>query len=65
MTDLSTAAIKQKIQALVEAGKMSRAGIARAAGLHANSLRDCSEEGWNPTADTLEKLAAFLRANDD
>lgn len=65
MTDLSTTAIKQKIQALVDAGKMSRAGIARAAGLHANSLRDFGEEGWNPTADTLEKLAAFLRANDD
>ncbi|MBM0169925.1 3,4-dihydroxy-2-butanone-4-phosphate synthase [Altererythrobacter sp. C41] len=65
MTELSTAAIKQKIQSLVDAGKMSRAGIARAAGLHANTLRDCSDEGWNPTADTLEKLAAFLKANDD
>ena len=65
MTDLSTTAIKQKINELVEAGKMSRAGVARAAGLHANTLRECGDEGWNPTSETLEKLAAFLRANDD
>ncbi|WP_407985683.1 3,4-dihydroxy-2-butanone-4-phosphate synthase [Pontixanthobacter gangjinensis] len=44
---------------------MSRAGIARAAGLHANSLRECTEESWNPTADTLGKLETFLKANDD
>ena len=65
MTELSTSAIKHKIHDLVESGKMSRAGVARAAGLHANSLRDCGEESWNPTSETLEKLAAFLRANDD
>ena len=44
---------------------MSRAAIARAAGLHANSLRDCTDEQWNPTADTLGKLATFIVANDD
>ena len=44
---------------------MSRAGIARAAGLHANTLRDCTEPAWNPTADTLGKLERFLFANDD
>ena len=44
---------------------MSRAGIARAAGLHANTLRDCTESAWNPTADTLGKLERFLFANDD
>ena len=65
MTELSTSAIKHKIHDLVESGKMSRAGVARAAGLHANSLRECGEESWNPTSETLEKLAAFLRANDD
>ena len=65
MSELSTASIKQKIQDLVESGRMSRAGIARASGLHANSLRDCGDGGWNPTSETLEKLATFLRANDD
>jgi len=44
---------------------MTRAGLARAAGLHANTLRDCTEPGWNPTAETLGKLERFLAANDD
>ena len=44
---------------------MTRAGLARAAGLHANTLRDCTEDGWNPTAETLAKLDAFLAANAD
>ena len=44
---------------------MSKAGLARAAGLHANTLRDCTEEGWNPTSETLRKLAAFLSDNDE
>ena len=44
---------------------MSRAGLARAAGLHANTLRDCTEADWNPTADTLGKLERFLFSNDD
>lgn len=44
---------------------MTKAGLARAAGLHANTLRDCADEGWNPTADTLAKLEAFLLENDD
>ncbi|WP_338445124.1 3,4-dihydroxy-2-butanone-4-phosphate synthase [Pelagerythrobacter marensis] len=65
MTDLSAKSIKQKIQDLVSSGNMSRAGVARAAGLHANTLRDCGEESWNPTSETLDKLAAFLRDNDD
>jgi 3,4-dihydroxy 2-butanone 4-phosphate synthase/GTP cyclohydrolase II len=46
-------------------GTMTRAGLARAAGLHANTLRDCGEEGWNPTADTLAKLTRFLDEHDD
>lgn len=62
MTELP---IQQRIRTLVEAGKMSRSAIARAAGLHANSLRDCTEPQWNPTAETLGKLEAFLEANDD
>jgi 3,4-dihydroxy 2-butanone 4-phosphate synthase/GTP cyclohydrolase II len=44
---------------------MTRAGLARAAGLHANTLRDCADEGWNPTAETLGKLERFLSQNDD
>lgn len=51
--------------ALVTSGGMTRAGLARAAGLHANTLRDCGEPGWNPTAETLGKLERFLMSNDD
>ncbi len=55
----------EQVRALVGDGKMTRAGLARAAGLHANTLRDCTEAGWNPTADTLGKLERFLAQNDD
>jgi 3,4-dihydroxy 2-butanone 4-phosphate synthase/GTP cyclohydrolase II len=54
-----------RVIALVSTGSMTRAGLARAAGLHANTLRDCGNPGWNPTADTLGKLERFLLANDD
>jgi 3,4-dihydroxy 2-butanone 4-phosphate synthase/GTP cyclohydrolase II len=45
---------------IVAAGEMSRAGLARAAGLHPNSLRKLGDADWNPTADTLGKLERFL-----
>ncbi len=49
-----------RLSDLVAAGEMSRAGLARAAGLHPNSLRKLGEADWNPTADTLLKLEKFL-----
>ena len=54
-----------RVRRLVTDDGMSRSGLARAAGLHANSLRDLTEEAWNPTADTLGKLERFLFSNDD
>ncbi len=54
-----------RVTQLVESGAMTRAGLARAAGLHANTLRDCGEPQWNPTAETLGKLERFLLTNDD
>jgi 3,4-dihydroxy 2-butanone 4-phosphate synthase / GTP cyclohydrolase II len=45
----------EKIRNLVVQGGMSKSGLARAAGLHANTLRDLEEGAWNPTADTLRK----------
>ena len=56
---------QEKVRELVETGAMTRTGLARAAGLHANTLRDCTDEAWNPTADTLAKLESFLIDNDD
>ncbi|MES2493290.1 MAG: 3,4-dihydroxy-2-butanone-4-phosphate synthase [Pseudomonadota bacterium] len=55
----------ERVRQLIAAGTMTRAGLARAAGLHANSLRDCTEAEWNPTSDTLGKLDRFLLANNE
>jgi 3,4-dihydroxy 2-butanone 4-phosphate synthase/GTP cyclohydrolase II len=61
---MSTSTI-EKVRALVTEGGMAKAALARAAGLHANTLRDCTEADWNPTAETLAKLDRFLFSNDD
>ncbi len=54
-----------RVRGLVTQGGMSRSGLARAAGLHANSLRDLDSPDWNPTADTLRKLERVLFDSDD
>ncbi len=55
----------EKVRNLVTNGGMSKSGLARASGLHANTLRDLEEGDWNPTAETLRKLELFLFSNDD
>lgn len=50
----------EEIQSLIISGEMSRSGLARAAGLHANSLRRLGDSEWNPTAETLSKLESYL-----
>ena len=60
-----TNTIIDRVRRLVTDGGMSRAGLARAAGLHANTLRDCTEDGWNPTTDTLRKLERCLWDSDE
>lgn len=54
-----------RLRGLVTEGGLSRSGLARAAGLHANTLRDLDQPDWNPTADTLRKLESYLFASDD
>jgi 3,4-dihydroxy 2-butanone 4-phosphate synthase/GTP cyclohydrolase II len=49
-----------RLRDLVASGEESKAGMARAAGLHANSLRALDEDDWNPTSDTLRKLESWL-----
>ncbi len=61
---MSTPIIAQ-VRALISEGRLTRSGLARAAGLHANTLRDCTDDSWNPTAETLGKLERFLSANDE
>jgi 3,4-dihydroxy 2-butanone 4-phosphate synthase / GTP cyclohydrolase II len=55
----------EKVRRLVTEGGMSKSGLARASGLHANTLRDLESADWNPTAETLGKLERFLFSNDD
>jgi len=49
-----------KLTALVDSGEASRSGLARAAGLHPNSLRKLGASDWNPTADTLVRLERLI-----
>jgi 3,4-dihydroxy 2-butanone 4-phosphate synthase / GTP cyclohydrolase II len=60
-----TTAIITRIREHVATGNVSRSGLARAAGLHANTLRDLDAPDWNPTAETLRKLETYLLANSD
>ena len=55
-----SALLIERVSDLVAAGEMSRSGLARAAGLHPNSLRKLGDSDWNPTAETLLKLERFL-----
>src|SRR4029453_14842131 len=56
---MSTTLIDQ-LTAIVDTGEVSRAGLARAAGLHPNSLRKLGQPDWNPTADTLGRLEKLI-----
>ncbi|MBW7945493.1 MAG: 3,4-dihydroxy-2-butanone-4-phosphate synthase, partial [Sphingomonadaceae bacterium] len=55
----------ETIRGLVGKGELSRSGLARAAGLHANTLRDIDSPEWNPTAETLRKLELYMASNSD
>ena len=57
---MSTTLIEQ-LEAIVATGEVSRAGLARAAGLHPNSLRKLGTADWNPTADTLSRLEKLIQ----
>src|SRR3954470_22562976 len=57
---MSTSLI-DRLSAIIETGEVSRAGLARAAGLHPNSLRKLGQPGWNPTADTLGRLEKLIQ----
>ncbi len=50
----------ERLTAIIETGEISRSGLARAAGLHPNSLRKLGAPDWNPTADTLGRLEKLL-----
>jgi len=51
----------ERLNAIIETGEVSRAALARAAGLHPNSLRKLGSDDWNPTADTLVRLEKLIQ----
>src|SRR3954466_13043914 len=51
----------ERLSAIIDTGEISRAGLARAAGLHPNSLRKLGQSDWNPTADTLMRLEKLIQ----
>src|SRR5215218_6527099 len=51
----------ERLEAIIATGEVSRAGLARAAGLHPNSLRKVGQPDWNPTADTLTRLEKLIQ----
>jgi len=51
----------ERLTAIIDTGEVSRAALARAAGLHPNSLRKLGTEEWNPTADTLKRLEKLIQ----
>ena len=50
----------ERLEAIIATGEVSRSGLARAAGLHPNSLRKLGASDWNPTADTLSRLEKLI-----
>src|SRR4029079_2290728 len=51
----------ERLNEIIATGELSRAGLARAAGLHPNSLRKLGAADWNPTADTLGRLEKLIQ----
>jgi len=51
----------ERLNEIIATGEVSRAGLARAAGLHPNSLRKLGTMDWNPTADTLGRLEKLIQ----
>jgi 3,4-dihydroxy 2-butanone 4-phosphate synthase/GTP cyclohydrolase II len=51
----------ERLTEIIDTGEVSRAALARAAGLHPNSLRKLGSADWNPTADTLKRLEKLIQ----
>jgi 3,4-dihydroxy 2-butanone 4-phosphate synthase/GTP cyclohydrolase II len=56
-----SATLIERLNAIIDTGEVSRSGLARAAGLHPNSLRKLGSSDWNPTADTLTRLEKLIQ----
>lgn len=49
---------RPRIVALLDRPHMTKAILAKAAGVHRNSLNGVEDEGWNPLSSTLDKIVA-------
>ena len=56
-----SATLIEQLEAVIATGEITRTGLARAAGLHPNSLRKLGQTDWNPTADTLMRLERLIQ----
>jgi len=56
-----SATLIERLTAIIDTGEVSRSALARAAGLHPNSLRKLGAADWNPTADTLGRLEKLIQ----
>jgi 3,4-dihydroxy 2-butanone 4-phosphate synthase/GTP cyclohydrolase II len=52
----------EHVRRLLADRTFTKAGLAKAADLHPNTLRDADSESWNPTADTLRAIERVLGA---
>ena len=64
-TSVIATSVISRVRVLVEEGSVTKSGLARAAGLHANTLRDLDAAEWNPTAETLRKLEDWMAYGSD
>src|SRR5690348_16432930 len=51
----------ERLNDIIATGEVSRSGLARAAGLHPNSLRKLGTSEWNPTAETLRRHEKLIQ----
>jgi len=52
--------LSEQLIELIDSGNETRTGLARDAGLHANSRRSPVQDDWNPPPEQLGTTAAYL-----
>jgi len=50
----------ERIRAFAAQHKMRPARLAKAAGLHQNTLRGFNRPGWNPTLETVRRIESII-----
>lgn len=50
----------ERVRAHLKRPDVTKTGLALAAGLSPNALRDADQDGWNPSANTLKALEPHI-----